>query len=154
MIPWLYKNKYYIIDCCYYKISISNLLEDECYANFSLNLLKFGFCCGYICNDNYLCVSDYTKNCIRMWDLVNKEICKEIEYEGRFGYGIIPWNNKYTILGCESGIVIIDVEKEKMIKKIELDNTEVKGVKKLKIDGLGECLIVSDNKYNIKLYRI
>ena len=41
-----------------------------------------------------------------------------------------------------------------MVKKIKLDNTNVYGVKKMKINKLGECLIISENKYNIKLYSI
>ena len=41
-----------------------------------------------------------------------------------------------------------------MIKKIKLDNVEVRGVKKMKISKLGECLITSDNKGNIRLYNI
>ena len=153
MIPWLYKNKYYIIECCYNKISINNMLEDECYANLNMNPEGYHFC-GYIYNDNYLCVSEYNNNSIRIWDLVNKIIYKEIKYDGRYGYEIIPWNNKYTIVGCEGGFVIINIEEGKMVKKIKLDNTDVKGVKKMKLNKLGECLIIADNKSNIKLYNI
>ena len=87
MIPWLYKNKYYIIECCYNKISINNMLEDECYANLNMNPEGNHFC-GYIYNDNYLCVSDYNNNCIRIWDLVNKIIYKEIKYDSRYGRDI------------------------------------------------------------------
>ena len=109
MIPWLYKNKYYIIECCNKKISINNMLEDECYANLNMNPEGYYYC-GYIYNDNYLCVSDNNNNSIRIWDLVNKIIYKEIKYDGRYGYEIIPWNNKYTIVGCEGGFVIINIE--------------------------------------------
>ena len=154
MIPWLYKNKYYIIECCRYKISINNMLEDECYGNLTMNP-EGNHYCGYIYNDNYLCVSDYNNNCIRIWDLVNKVIDKEIEYDGRKGCEIIPWNNKYTIVGCLDGIVIIDIEERKMVKKIKSDNTKVYGVKKMKINKLGESLIVSEySNSNIKLYSI
>ena len=45
MIPWLYTYKYYIIECCYEKISINNIFEDECYANLSTKGDHF---CGYI----------------------------------------------------------------------------------------------------------
>ena len=152
MIPWLYKNKYYIIECCYNKISINNMLDDECYANLTMNP-EGDHCCGYIYNDNYLCASD-NNNCIRIWDLVNKVKYKEIKYEGKCGFEIIPWNNKYTILGCEGGIVIINIEEGKMIKKIKLDNVHVGGVKKMKISKLGECLITSDRGGNIRLYNI
>ena len=153
MIPWLYKNKYYIIECCIYKISINNILEDECYANLTMNPEGYHYC-GYIYNDNYLCVSDYDKYCIRIWDLANKLKYKEIKYEDRCGSEIIPWNNKYTIVGCEGGIVIINIEEGKEIKNIKLDNIYVRGVKKMKIKRLGECLIIAENKNNIKLYSI
>ena len=152
MIPWLYKYKYDIIECCLYKISINNILEEECYANLNINP-EGNHCCGYIYNDNYLCVSDYDNNCIRIWDLVNKIIYKEIKYDGSNGREIILWNNKYTIVGSWCCIVIINIEEGKMIKKIKLDNIYVCGVKKMKINKLGECLIISENNY-IKLYSI
>ena len=41
-----------------------------------------------------------------------------------------------------------------MVRKIKLDNTKVRGVKKMKINKLGECLIISDGDNNIKLYSI
>ena len=132
MIPWLYKNKYYIIECCNNKISINNMLEDECYANLKMNPEGY-YCCGYIYNDNYLCVSEYNNNCIRIWDLVNKIINKEIKYDGRNGREIIPWNNKYAIVGCLGGFVIINIEEGKTVKQIKLDNTNVCGVKKIKL---------------------
>ena len=129
------------------------MLEDECYANLNMNPEGIYFC-GYIYNDNYLCVNDYNNNCIRIWDLMNKIIYKEIKYDGRHGYEIIPWNNKYTIVGCFGGFVIINIEEGKMIKKTKLDKIYVCGIKKMKISKLGECLIIADSKSNIKLYSI
>ena len=73
MIPWLYNNKYYIIECCRYKISINNIFEDENYSNLSKQPEGYHYC-GYIYNNNYLCVSDYDNNYIRIWDLINKLI--------------------------------------------------------------------------------
>ena len=129
------------------------MLEDECYANLNMNPEGVYFC-GYIYNDNYLCVSDNNNNCIRIWDLVNKIIYKEIKYDGIYGYEIIPSNNKYTIVGCEDNFIIIYIEEGKMVKKMKLDRINVGGVKKMKISKLGECLIIADNKSNIKLYSI
>ena len=97
LIPWIYNNKYYIIGCCYKKISINNILEKESYE---LKKDPEGIhCCGYIYNNNYLCVSDYDNVMLRIWDLVKREILKEIKYDGLYGRGIIAWNNKYTIVG-------------------------------------------------------
>ena len=158
MIPWVYESKYYIIECCYCKISINNMLNDEFYANLIMNP-EGKHCCGFICNDNYLCVSDLDNSCIRIWDLVNKEMYKQINFDGKRGREIIPWNNKYTILACEGGIAIIDIEEGKLVKKIKLDNTYVEGVKKIKGSKLRECIIISisdnsDNSYKIRLYSL
>ena len=65
MIPWLYNNKYYIIECCWNKISINNIFEDENYSNLSKQPEGLHYC-GYIYNNNYLCVSDCDNNYIRI----------------------------------------------------------------------------------------
>jgi len=154
-IPWLYKGKYYIIELCDCEININNLFEKECYA--SLNVEPEGsHYSGYIYNDNYLCVSDYFNSSIRIWDLVNKIIYKEIKYTGSYGSDIIHWNNIYSIIACGGGFVVIDVLKEKMLKMILLDNKkhELGSLKKIKINGVGECLICSDRSNNIRLFKI
>lgn len=154
-IPWLYKGKYYIIELCDCEININNLFEEECYA--SLNVEPEGsHYSGYIYNDNYLCASDYFNNSIRIWDLVNKIIYKEIKYTGSYGSDIIYWNNIYSIIACGGCFVVIDVLKEKMLKMILLDNKkhELGSLKKIKINGVGECLICSDRSNNIRLFKI
>ena len=154
MIPWLYNNKYYIIECCYNKISINNIFEDENYSNLSKEP-EGDHCCGYIYNNNYLCVSGCNNNYIRIWDLVNKSIYKQINYDARNGCEIIPWNNKYTIIGCEGCFVIIDIEEGKMIKKINSNKAkDLGGLKKIKMKNLGECLIGSGNGNIIELFSI
>ena len=154
MIPWLYNNKYYIIECCGNKISINNIFEDENYSNLSKEPEGIHYC-GYIYNNNYLCVSDYNNNYIRIWDLVNKSIYKQINYDARHGCEIIPWNNKYTIIGCDGCFVIIDIEEEKMIKKIKSNKAEdFHGLKKIKMSNLGECLVGSGNGNIIELFSI
>ena len=97
MIPWLYKNKYYIIECCSNKILINNIFENEKYVILSKEPEGYHYC-GYIYKDNYLCVSDWDNNLIRIWDLVSKSIYKQINYEANNGCEIIPWNNKYSII--------------------------------------------------------
>ena len=91
------------------------MLEDECYSNLNMDPEGYHYC-GYIYNDNYLCVIDNYNKCIRIWDLVNNIINKEIKYDGKYGYEIIPWNNKYTIVGSYDGIVIINIEEGKWLK--------------------------------------
>ena len=121
MIPWLYQNKYYIIDCANSKISINNLLEDETYTNLKMDPEGDHYC-GYLYKDNFLCVSDYSNYFVRIWDLANKVVYKQINYDtsiSNCSYEIIPWNNNYVIFGCDSGwIVIINIEEGKMVKKL------------------------------------
>ena len=88
-----------------------------------------------------------------MWEY--KSIYKQINYDTSFGCEIIPWNNKYTIIGCYGCFVIIDIEKEKMIKKINSNKAKgFYGLKKIKMNNLGECLIGSGDGNIIELFSI
>jgi len=153
MIPWFNNNKYYLIECCNNKISINNLLEDEHYANLIMEPEGKHFC-GILYKDNYLCVSDYCNQNIRIWDLINKVIYRQIKYDAGQGFEIISWNNTYSILGAHGCLIIYNIEENKIIKKIVSDVTShsLTGIKKIKLTNLGECLICSDSSYGIKLY--
>ena len=156
MIPWLYQDKYYIINC-YKGISINNIFEDEKYVLLSKDVEGCHYW-GYIFKSNFLCVSDYDKNCIKIWDLVNKVIYKQINYDASYGVGIIPWNNNYAIVGCKTCFVVINIEESKSVKKVTLDSTHrynyVFTVRKIRTKQLGECLIYSDDEGNIKLFSL
>ena len=157
MVPWFYQNKYYLIECSYNKIYINNMFEDENYANLSMDP-EGNHYCGYLYNGNYLCVSDYCQNFVRIWDLVNKVIYKQINYEGNTcSYEIIPWNVNYTIFGCDGSFVVMGVADGKMIKKIDVkDSNEIRSMKKIKIGQIGECLICvgGGSQNTIQLYSI
>ena len=153
MIPWLYKDEYYIIDCCIKdKISINNLLEEESYTSLYLDS-KGMCCCGYIYNDIYLCVSDWKNNNVKIFDLINKTLYKQINHSLNHGCGIIPWNNIYAIIGCKGYFGIINIEEGKMVLKIKYNESrELRGVKIMKIKNLGECLICSSKGNAIGLF--
>ena len=157
MIPWFYQNKYYLIECSHNKIYINNMFEDENYANLSMDP-EGNHYCGYLYNGNYLCVSDYDQKFVRIWDLVNKVIYKQINYEGTSNtcsYEIIPWNINYTIFGCDGSFVIMNITDGKMIKKIDVkDSGEIRSMKKIKIGQIGECLFVGGSNSTIQLYSI
>ena len=152
LIPWHHENNYYLIECCNSKICINNILKDENYA-----ILEYkpegSHCCGYIYDDNYLCVTDYNNNFVRIWNLVNKSITKIINYDASLAYGILPWNNVYMIVACSGCLAVIDLKQEKMIKKISLKKpkTNFCGLKKIQTSNFGECLICSDNNNTIRL---
>ena len=113
-------------------------------------------CWSYIFNDNYLCVSEFENKFIRIWDLVNKVIYKQISYDAKYGYGIIPWNNNIAIVGCQSCFVIINIAESKVVKKVTLENTSciLFTIRKIKTSQLGECLICSDQVGNISLFSL
>ena len=158
MIPWFYQNKYYLIECSQNKIYINNMFEDENYANLSMDP-EGNHYCGYLYNENYLCVSDYCQKFVRIWDLVNKVIYKQINYDTSWSYSsyeIIPWNSKYLIFGSDYYFIIMDINEGKTIKKIDItDSSEIRSMKKIKVGQLGECFICGGNgNCGIQLYSV
>ena len=151
LIPWLYKNKYYLISCCDYEISINNIFEDENYAVL-IEKPEGGHYCGFLYNDFFLCVSDVNHNFIRIWDLINKAVYKTIHFDGKFGYEMVQWNDQYTIIGCNQCLTIIDLEEGEEVKQIRGKNGTIFGLKKMKDKELGECLICSEDNNTINIY--
>ena len=151
LIPWLYKNKYYLIACCDYEISINNIFENENYATL-IAKPEGGHYCGFLYNENYLCVSDANNNFIRIWDLVQKSIYKIIKFDAQYGKEMIQWDDKYTIIGCNECLIIINLEEGEEVKKIE-SNSNILGVKKIYDDKLRECLICSESNNTIIIYK-
>ena len=152
-VPWFYNNKYYIIQSSDDFIIINNLFENENYAKLSMGKSPNQY---YSClyKKNFLCVTSRDAKYVRIWDLVNKVIYKQIDYEALYngGYEIVHWNDKYSIVGADTQIVIMDIEKgEKVIKVVEGKN--IVGVKKIKLNNLGECLITSGYE-NISLFHL
>ena len=69
MIPWYYKDKFYIIDICSEKIIINNLLEDKCYAELKLRGI-IDYQNGFLSEDKYLYAyyNDKYSDKIITWD--------------------------------------------------------------------------------------
>ena len=67
---------------------------------------------------------------------------------------MVQWNEKFTIIGSNKSLIIIDIEKGKEVKKIEGKNGTIFGVKKIKDNDYGECLICSEDNNTISLYKI
>lgn len=158
IIPWFYKNKYYIIEGGKL-ISINNMLEDENYANLFLGNKNnennnIYYISGYIFKDIYLCAN--SNQAIIIWNLVNKILCKVIQINDNSLYRIIPWNNSYAI----SGSNIINIEESKVVEKLDYytnqnsNNAYVYSLRKIKISQFGECLIVSDSSSKINLFSL
>lgn len=151
MIPWFNNNKYYIIKL-YNGISIHNLFGNECYAKLTASGDRYY--CGFIYKKNYLCANDRNNKILRIWDLINKNIYKEIKYDGEIGKEIIPWNDTYTIIACNHCFIIVDIEKGKETNKITVEKSCLGGVKKIYLNNFGECLIAADFNNNIELFSL
>ena len=155
LLSWYYNKNYYLIECCNSKISINNIFKDENYANLR-NEPEGSHCCGYIFKDNLLCVTDYNNSFIRIWNLVNKSIYCEISYEANLAYGIIPWNDIYSIVACSGCFIIIDLKQQRMVNKIVFKKvkTSLCGIQKIKLSNLGECIVCSDANNTIRLFNL
>ena len=155
IIPWLYQNKYYLIECSDNKIYINNIFEDENYADLSMDP-EGSYYGGYLYNDNYLCVSCAGRYFIRIWDLAKKVIFKQINFENSGNtcfYETIFWNNDFTIFTSDDSIIMIDIKESKMIKKISKSGCRA-SAKKIKMEQLGECLICKTSSNEIQLYSL
>ena len=151
MIPWAFKNEYYLIECCENNISINNIFKEECYAVL-MNKSSFS---GFLYNDNFLCVSSYEGNSIKVWDLANKILLKSIEINDYKGRGILQWNNTYSIVGCENGFAVVNLKEGKFVKKIcTKGNKDIIELKKIKLSQLGDCLICRDKENELSLYSL
>ena len=152
IIPWFYNNNYYLIECCSLKISINNIFKNENYATLEKNPEGL-HCCGYIYKDKFLFVTDYNNNFIRIWNLINKSIEKEINFDGYFCYGITSWNDGYSIITCSDGLIIINNNEGTTLKKIANKKTiNLCGIQKIKSEKYGECVICSNQNGSILLF--
>ena len=155
LLPWEYKNNYYIIELCLNKVSINNLLTDENYAELisAPESSHFG---GFIYNEKFLCCSSENGQ-IRIWNLDKKLLIKKIEKIGGCYFEIIPWNEKYVISANykNNSFDIFDIEKGELFKQVSTSHTAgVRAVKKIFLPNYGECLITSGHDSMIKMWSI
>ena len=155
LLPWEYKNNYYIIELCLNKVSINNLLTDENYAELisTPESSHFG---GFIYNEKFLCCSSENGQ-IRIWNLDKKLLIKKIEKIGSCYFEIIPWNEKYVITANykNNSFDNFDIEKGELFKQVSTPHTAgVRAVKKIFLPNYGECLITSGHDSMIKMWSI
>jgi hypothetical protein len=153
VIPWYYNNNYYLIELCSSKISINHIFRNENYANLTKSPEGL-HCCGYILKDVFLCVTDYQNNFIRIWNLAKKSFEREIKFDGLNSYGIIPWNDDYSIIACSDGLIIIDMNKGITVKKVGNNKTvNLCGLQKINSSFYGESLICSNSNGSIMMFK-
>ncbi len=161
MIPWNYKNKWYIIDINYEKIYIKNLLTNGSYAE-----LKFrgvgSYLSGFLYKDKFLYV--YTGNWnseILIWNLDNKKMIKIIELKEKI-QDMFLWDNKYAIIFSDYKIKTFDMENHKIINndsikyyenKNETKYNNFKSFKKIKLNDIGAYCLIFQNDSGLYLYK-
>ena len=150
LIPWKYKDQYFIIELCKGCISIKNIFKNE--NHIKLNLEKTDiYLSGFLYKDNQLVANNSYDKSILIFDLVNKIKKGLISYTNS-GYSLLHWNDKYTIV-MGNNIEIIDLEKNESVKRISYTNS-LYGVKKIKSQLFGEAIISSDSKQNLVLFSL
>lgn len=157
---WSYNNNHYLIETTDKKVNVINLFKDELYHEFTPNggtYLHYGI----IYKQNYYIINTNTgdlNSYIRIYDLINKNIYKSIEVKNYDIESIFLWNDKY-LLSCKNSLIhkniqIYDLETLKEEQRIIDGNIKILEVKAIKINNIGESLVVCDNENSYKIYSI
>ena len=160
LLSWFNKknSKHYIIQFCYMKITINNLLEDEIYAILVQEPEENHFC-GFIEHREKtdLLYSSSNNGYINVWDLYKKELYNVIDTGEYLLCYMIQWNEKFIIVAdCNNkSFKIVDIEKNEVVKNIGGQHKkEVICVKKFIHPLFGESLLTADCDKTIKLWTI
>ena len=161
LLSWYDKqhNKYYIIEFCYMKIFINDLLENELYAELTQEQ-KLSHYSGFVYeinkDKNYL-YSSSKNGFINVWDLYSKKLINNINVNGSILCHMIQWDEQYAIVADynSKSFKIIDIQSLSIVKDIGGGhNKEVKTIKKIKHPLYGDSLLSAGNDYTIKLWCI
>ena len=163
LLSWVNKKdkRNYIIQFCYLKILITNLLDDDdVYAELTQEQ-KLSHYSGFIyekkSEDKVYLYSSSKNGIINIWDLCNKVLINSIDIEGSILCHIIQWDDKYAIVADYNGksFRIINMETLKVEQNIGNSHTkEVKSIKKVRLPILGDFLLTAGNDNVIKLWSI
>ena len=161
LLSWVNKkdNRNYIIQFCYMKILITNLLDDDdIYAELTQEQ-KLSYYSGFIyekkAEDKVYLYSSSKNGFINIWDLYDKVLIKNINITGSILCHIIQWNGKYAIVANYNGksFKIINLETLNVEKDIgDSHSKEVKSIKKFRHPSLGDSLLTAGNDNMIKLW--
>ena len=163
LLSWVNKKdkRNYIIQFCYLKILITNLLDDDdVYAELTQEQ-KLSHYSGFIyekkSEDKVYLYSSSKNGIINIWDLYSKVLINSIDIEGSILCHIIQWDDKYAIVADYNGksFRIINMETLKVEQNIGNSHTkEVKSIKKVRLPILGDSLLTAGNDNVIKLWSI
>ena len=151
-------NNYYIIQTGKNKVLINEYQNKEKYDEFITsneypnNISSL----VYIKNNNNFLLICSNFGLIIIYDLLNKNIFKEIKIENAYLINVIKWNENYfvTIDANKKSIILIDMNCYKIINLVKIK--EIFGherfLRKVRHPIYGEALISIGNDYKIKLY--
>lgn len=148
----------YIIQTGKNKIIINELQTKELYATINTSGDYPNNISSLIYNkdnkDLLLIISNF--GLIIIYDLINKQIFKEIKIQNSYLINIIKWNENIfvTINANKKEILLIDSNNNKIINSVEIKEifSHERFIRKVKHPLYGEALISVGNDYKIKLF--
>ena len=120
LLPWYYKDEWYIIELCYKKIEIINLEKNKEYAHLTRLFEEDNHIRGIIYKENYLCCSS-TNGYVRVWDLVNKNLYTTIKINKDNLIGIIHWDYDIIIVAnyTNNSLDVVSIDNAKLLQQIK-----------------------------------
>ena len=158
---WSYNNNHYLIETTDKKVNVINLFKDELYHEFTPNggtYLHYGI----IYKQNYYIINIiepiFSINFITIYDLIHKNNYKSIKELDYYVRDYLLWNDQY-LLSCNrnrshSCIQIYNIETLKEEQKIIDGNIKIFEARAIKLNNIGESLVISDEQSNYKIYSI
>ena len=148
----------YIIQTGINKIIINALKTKELYATITTTQEYPNNISSFIYNKNGKDFALITSNfgIVIIYDLINKQIFKEIKIENAYLINTLKWNENIfiTINANKKAILLIDSNNNRVINSVEMK--EIFGherfMRKVRHPIYGEALISVGNDYKIKLY--
>lgn len=95
-------------------------------------------------------------NNVLIWNFHSGALLRKLDVYNDWTYSICMWNSHYIFIGCmDAKIILVDVNKGKIVKRLEGHKEKVLTIKKFKHFKYGEFLISQDAGDNdIKLWLI
>ena len=153
-------NNYYLIECCYGKILIYNIISNELIKELKKAKNESDHYRAIIINEennnkDYLCTSS-DNGFVDIWDLEEGLLIKSIGTNSKCKfYEICQWSIRYIIVtdSENNSFSVIDIIDGKIISEIGgIHDDCVIGVKKIIHPIYGECLLSNDDEGKIKLW--
>ena len=148
LIPWYFKDEYYIIELCYKKIEIINLEKNKEYAHLKCRFEEDNHIRGIIYEENYLCCTS-TNGFIRIWDLIDKNLYRSIKINKDNLVGIIQWDYDILMVAnhTNNSLDVVSIENAKLIEQIKTPHSDgVSNIEKVNNDNKVKIISVAKDK--------